>query len=64
MYNEFCKFDDMIDQGCTTFCYCRPHCFYLYEVRPPLSSSYTYLKQNKCEHSIQTKITVSEIWLL
>jgi len=23
-------------QGCTTFCYCRPHYFYLYEVRPPM----------------------------
>jgi len=22
--------------GCTTFCYCRPHYFYLYEVRPPM----------------------------
>ena len=29
-------------QGCTTFCYCRPHYFYLYEVRPPMSSSYIY----------------------
>jgi len=25
-----------LDQGCTTFCYCRPHYFYLYEVRPPM----------------------------
>jgi len=24
------------------FCYCRPHYFYLYEVRPPMSSSYIY----------------------
>jgi len=29
-------------QGCTTFCYCRPHYFYLYDVRPPVSSSYIY----------------------
>jgi len=29
-----------------------------------MSSTYTYLKQNKYEHSIQTKIKVSEIWLL
>jgi len=28
--------------GCTTFCYCRPHYFNLYEVRPPRSSSYIY----------------------
>jgi len=27
-------------QGCTTFSYCRPHYFYLYEVQPPMSSSY------------------------
>jgi len=32
----------VLDQGCTTFCYCRPHCFYLNEVRPPMSSSYIY----------------------
>jgi len=25
-----------LDQGCTTFCYCRPHYSYLYEVRPPM----------------------------
>jgi len=31
-----------LDQGCTTFCYCRPHYFYLYEVRLPMSSSYIY----------------------
>ena len=30
------------DQGCTTFCYCWPHYFYLYEVRLPMSSSYIY----------------------
>jgi len=29
-----------LHQGCTTFCYCRPHYFYLYEVRPLMSSSY------------------------
>jgi len=22
--------------GCTTFCCCRPHYFFLYEVRPPM----------------------------
>ena len=34
----------MLDQVCTTFFYCRPHYFYLYEVglRPPLNSSYIY----------------------
>jgi len=31
-----------LGQGCTTFCYCRQHYFYLYEVRPPMSSSYIY----------------------
>jgi len=31
-----------LHQGFTTFCYCRPHYFYLYEVRPPMSSSYIY----------------------
>jgi len=31
-----------LHQGCTTFCYCRPHYFYLYEVLPPMSSSYIY----------------------
>jgi len=31
-----------LEQECTTFCYCRPHYFYLYEVRPPMSSSYIY----------------------
>ena len=31
-----------LHQGCTTFCYCRPHYFYLYEVRPPMSLSYIY----------------------
>jgi len=25
-----------LTQGCTTFCYCRPHYLYLYEVRPPM----------------------------
>jgi len=25
-----------LNQGCTTFCYWRPHYFYLYEVRPPM----------------------------
>jgi len=25
-----------LSQGCTTFCYCRPHYFYLYAVRPPM----------------------------
>ena len=37
---SFCL--NCLDQGCTTFCYCRPHYFYLYEVRPPMSSSYIY----------------------
>jgi len=34
----------MLDRGCTTFSYCRPHYFYLYEVglRPPMNSSYIY----------------------
>jgi len=31
-----------LHQGFTTFCYCRPHYFYLYEKRPPMSSSYIY----------------------
>jgi len=25
-----------LQQGCTTFCYCRPHYSYLYEVPPPM----------------------------
>jgi len=29
-------------QGCTTFCYCRPHCFYLYKVRPPTRTTRAY----------------------
>jgi len=32
----------ILNQWCTTFCYCRLHYFYLYEVRPPMSSSYIY----------------------
>ena len=28
--------------GCTTFCYCRAHYFYLYEVQPPMSWSLVY----------------------
>ena len=31
-----------LKQGCTTFCYSRLHYFYLYEVRPPMSSSYIF----------------------
>jgi len=31
-----------LNQGCTAFCYYRLHYFYLYEVRPPMSSSYIY----------------------
>jgi len=31
-----------LHQGCTTFCYWQQHYFYLYEVRPPMSSSYIY----------------------
>ena len=31
-----------LSQMCTTFCYCRPYYFYLYEVRPPMSSSRNY----------------------
>jgi len=31
-----------LHQGFTTCCYCRPHYFYLYEVRRPMSSSYIY----------------------
>jgi len=30
-----CPFFDL-DQGCTNFCYCRPHYFYLYEVWSPM----------------------------
>jgi len=26
----------VLNQGCRTFCYRRSHCFYLYEVRPPM----------------------------
>jgi len=33
---------NQLEQGCTTFYYCRPHYFYLYEVRPPRSSCYIY----------------------
>jgi len=29
-------------QGCTTFCFCQPHYFYLYEVRPPTCTTHTY----------------------
>jgi len=32
----------VLNQGCRTFCYCRPHYFYLYEVQPPVSLSYIY----------------------
>jgi len=31
-----------LGQGCITSTYCRPHYFYLYEVQPPMSSSYIY----------------------
>jgi len=32
----------VLNQGCRAFCCCRLHYFYLYEVRPPRSSSYIY----------------------
>jgi len=31
-----------LEQVCTTFCYCRPHYLYFYEVRPPMNPSYIY----------------------
>jgi len=37
-----CKRPKQLQQGCTTFCYCRPHYIYLFEVRPPMSSSYIH----------------------
>jgi len=39
-----------LEQGRTTFCYCRPHYFYLHEVLPPMSSRYIYeIRLNKEE---------------
>ena len=31
-----------LNQGCTTFCYCQPYNFHLYEVQPPVSLCYIY----------------------
>jgi len=31
-----------LKQRCTTFCYCRPHYFFLYEVRLPMCWNYIY----------------------
>ena len=40
----------LLEQGCTASCYCRPHYFYLYEVRPPMSLRYIYeIRLNKEE---------------
>jgi len=48
-----------LDQVCTTFCYCRPHYFYSYEVRPPMSSSYIYeIVPTNTEH-IQTNCVIN-----
>jgi len=41
-YVRLCGESAGLRQACRTFCYCRPHYFYLYEVRPPMSSSYIY----------------------
>ena len=38
-----------------SFCYCWPHYFYLYEVRPPMSSSYIYeILTAKCQPTQNT----------
>jgi len=48
-----------LDQVCTTFSYCRPHYFYSYEVRPPMSSSYIYeIVPTNTEH-IQTNCVIN-----
>jgi len=40
--NYVLKTKTILGRGVQPFCYCRPHYFYLYEVRPPMSSSYIY----------------------
>jgi len=56
-----------LEQGCTAFCYCRPHYFYLYEVRPPMSSSYIYeirlIKIGYCQVSTEPTHCVATLLL-